>query len=97
MAHTITMTRYDSYFSKSAVNAALSSKKYLDKWNDSLSKLADIGNDMQTQVKNHGHPEYSVIIRVLNCDDFGQLFALIKRRAVTYDIVAEMPPGEKLT
>ena len=96
-AHTFTLTRYDLYFCKASVNAALSGRKYLDKWNDALSGLASLCADMQDQVSNHGHPEYSVVIRCLNCDDFGQLFAEINRGVVTYDIVDSMPPGERLT
>lgn len=96
-AHTFTMTRYDPYFCKASVNAALSDRKYLDKWNDALSGLSSLCADMQDQVSNHGHPEYSVVIRCVNCDDFWQLFAEINRGVVTYDIVAEMPPGERLS
>ena len=48
---------------------------------------------LQTQVSNHGHPEFAVITRMVNCDDYGQIFAVAERGELVYDVVADTPPG----
>lgn len=79
-----------------AANLALQRADYLRKWNDTLAGIADTCADMQTQVSYHGHPEYSVVFRLVNDDDRGQVFAVIERGKIVYDVVADTPPGEEV-
>lgn len=79
-----------------AANLALQRADYLRKWNDALSGIADTCADMQTQVSYHGHPEYSVVFRLVNDDDRGQIFAVVERGKLVYDVVADTPPGEEV-
>ena len=79
-----------------AANLALHRADYLRKWNDALAGIAEVCADMQTQVSHHGHPEYSVVFRLVNDDDYGQIFAVIERGKLVYDVVADTPPGQEV-
>lgn len=93
-AGTITVDQWSEGMDATVPNMALVNRDQLKKWNSSLENLRSLGEDMQTQVSNHGHPELSVVWRLVNCDDLGQVFAVVERGVLTYDVVADTPPGE---
>lgn len=95
-AGTLTLDMWVDGYNASAANAALHSRAYLEKWNSNLQDGQELCAQMQQLAEDHGHPELSVILRVVNCDDLGQIFAVFERGALTYDVVADTPPGEEV-
>lgn len=95
-AGTITVDQWSDGFNADAANAALRSKEYLLKWNGTLQNARELGEQIQNLVSDHGHPELTVIYRVVNDDDHGQIFAVVERGALIYDVVADTPPGEQV-
>lgn len=96
-ALTITADMWEPGLNASAVNTALRDRKALNVWRDNVSQIVTISQSMQEYVANHGHDEYSVTVRLVNCEDLGQVFAAAERGAVLYDIVDATPPGEKIS
>lgn len=92
-AQTITVDTWVDGTGAAVPNAALHASEYLAKWNDLVREYVLMCGDMQAQVSNHGHPEYAVITRMVNCDDYGQIFAVAERGELVYDVVADTPPG----
>lgn len=95
-AGTVTVDFWTEGFDAAAVNAALRSREYLNKWNAAAANVADLCADFQTQASNHGHPELTVIVRLVNCDDAGQIFAAAERGVLIFDVVADTPAGEEI-
>ena len=93
-AGTLTVDQWSDGMNADVPNMALVSRDQLKKWNASLENLRSLGEDMQVQVSNHGHPEISVVWRLVNCDDLGQVFAVVERGVLTYDVVTDTPPGQ---
>ena len=91
---TLTLDMWVDGYNAAVPNAALRSRTYLDKWNSSLNGERDLCAQMQQLVDDHGHPELTVVVRLVNCDDTGQIFAVFERGLLTYDVVADTPPGE---
>lgn len=92
-AHTITCDTWIDGFDAFAVNTALRSRDYLRRWNENTAGLCSMCAEMQTQVDNHGHDEYAVAVRLVNCEDLGQVFAVAERGDLVYDVVEDTPPG----
>lgn len=92
-AHTITCDTWVDGFDAFAVNTALRSRDYLRRWNENTAELCSMCAEMQTQVDNHGHDEYVVAVRFVNCEDLGQVFAVAERGDLVYDVVEDTPPG----
>lgn len=95
-AHTITCDIWFDGFDAVAVNTALRSRDYLQRWNTNTAEICELCNDMQGQVVNHGHDEYAVTVRLVNCEDLGQVFAVAERGALVYDVVEDTPPGGEI-
>ena len=95
-AHTITCDIWFDGFDAVAVNTALRSRDYLQRWNTNTAEICELCDDMQGQVVNHGHDEYAVTVRLVNCEDFGQVFAVAEHGALVYDVVADTPPGGEI-
>lgn len=95
-AGTVTVDFWTDGMNAEAVNMALRSREYLDKWNATAASIADLCADFQAQASNHGHPELDVIFRLVNCDDLGQIFAVAERGVLTFDVVADTPAGEAI-
>ena len=95
-AHAITCDTWIDGFDAFVVNTALRSRDYLQRWNESTAELCSLCADMQGQVDNHGHDEYAVTVRLVNCEDFGQVFAVAEHGALVYDVVADTPPGGEI-
>lgn len=92
-ARTITVDTWVDDTGADVPNAALHYSEYLAKWNDLVKGYVSVCGDLQEQVSNHGHPEFTVITRMVNCDDYGQIFAVAERGELVYDVVADTPPG----
>lgn len=92
-AHTIACDMWSDGFDAAAVNGALHARDLLQRWNTDTAKICGLCADMQEQVVNHGHDEYTVIMRLVNCDDLGQIFAVAERGVLVYDVVEDTPPG----
>lgn len=95
-AGTITIDMWSEGMNASVPNAALHYKEYLLKWRAQLEDMRQLGDQIQQLVSDHGHPELSVIYRLVNDDDHGQIFAVIERGEVVYDVVEDTPPGEEV-
>lgn len=95
-ALTITVTEWSPRFNAAAVNECLRSGSKLDTWKKILSAASDLSADLQQQLDNHGHPEYTVSLSIVNPDDFSQIFATVERGGVLYDIVGSTGPGEEI-
>ena len=95
-AHTITCDIWFDGFDAVAVNTALRSRDYLQRWNTNTAEICELCDDMQGQVVNHGHDEYAVTVRLVNCEDLGQVFAVAERGALVYDVVEDTPPGGEI-
>ena len=95
-AGTITLDFWTEGFNADVLNMSLKKAEYLRKWNEDTANLVSLCDDMQAQVTNHGHPEVAVVCRFVNCDDTGQIFAVATRGQLTYDVVADTPPGEEI-
>lgn len=95
-ACTITIDQWSDGMNASVPNAALHYKEYLLKWRAQLENMRQLGDQIQQLVSDHGHPELSVVYRLVNDDDHGQIFAVIERGEVVYDVVEDTPPGEEV-
>lgn len=95
-AAVLTVDFWTDGFNADVPNAALAYREQLGKWNANLENARDLCAQMQQLVNDHGHPELSVVIRSVNCDDLGQIFAVFERGALTYDVVADTPPGKQV-
>ena len=93
-AGTITIDQWMDGLGASFPNAALHYKEYLLKWRSTLEDMRQVGEQTQQLIDDHGHPELSLIWRLVNDDDHGQIFAVIERGKLVYDVVADTPPGE---
>lgn len=96
-ALTFTLDEWADGLNASAVNRSLTSREYLNKWNADTAAMADLCADLQHQLSQHGHPEYKMICRLVNCDDLSQVFVVVENGSLTYDIVAETPPGGEIS
>lgn len=95
-ASTLTLDMWVDGYNASTANAALHSREYLNKWNANLEDGRTLCAQMQQLASDHGHPELTIILRTVNCDDTGQIFATFERGVLTYDVVADTPPGEEV-
>lgn len=95
-AMTFTLDQWVDGVNVRFVNQSLKTREYLNKWNGSASAIADLCGDFHRQIEQHGHPEYSMIIRLVNCDDFSQIFAVAENGVLVYDVVADTPPGGEI-
>ena len=95
-AHTITCDIWFDGFDAVAVNTALRSRDYLQRWNTNTAEICELCDDMQGQVVNHGHDEYAVTVRLVNCEDLGQVFAVAEHGTLVYDVVEDTPPGGEI-
>lgn len=77
-------------------NTALKYLDYKRKWDANLAEMCELCGQIQEQFDNHGHQEISVVIRLVNCDDDAQVFAVAERGDLIYDIVAATPAGERV-
>lgn len=80
----------------SFVSRSLTNRESYNKWNTNTAAMADLCSDLQRQLAQHGHPEYRMICRLVNCDDFSQVFAVAENGVLVYDIVAATPPGSQI-
>lgn len=95
-ASTLTLDMWVDGFNAAVPNSALHSREYLEKWNANLEETRELCAQMQQLTVDHGHPELSVVVRTVNCDDPGQIFAVFERGVLTYDVVADTPAGESV-
>lgn len=95
-ASTLTLDMWVDGFNAAVPNSALHSREYLEKWNANLEETRQLCAQMQQLTDDHGHPELSVVVRTVNCDDPGQIFAVFERGVLTYDVVADTPAGESI-
>lgn len=95
-AGTITIDQWMDGLGASFPNAALHYKEYLLKWRSTLEDMRQANEQTQQLINDHGHPELSLIWRLVNDDDHGQIFAVIERGKLVYDVVADTPPGEEV-
>lgn len=95
-AGTITIDQWTDGLGASFPNAALHYKEYLLKWRSTLEDMRQANEQAQQLINDHGHPELSLIWRLVNDDDRGQIFAVVERGKLVYDVVADTPPGEEV-
>jgi len=93
---TITADLWEKSLTAGAVNTALHDRDALNTWRDNVSQIVTISGSMQDYVSNHGHDEYAVSVRLVNCEDLGQVFAAAERGALVYDVVEDTPPGGEI-
>lgn len=93
---TITADLWEKSLTAAAVNTALHDSDALNTWRDNVSQIVTICCSMQDYVSNHGHDEYAVTVRLVNCEDLGQVFAVAERGALVYDVVEDTPPGGEI-
>lgn len=95
-AATITVDVWSEGFNATVPNAALHYREYLTKWRSNLENMRQLGDQTQQLISDHGHPEISFILRLVNDDDHGQIFAVIERGEVVYDVVEDTPAGQEV-
>lgn len=93
---TITADLWENALTAAAVNTALHDRDALNTWRDNVSQIVTICGSMQDYVSNHGHDEYAVTARLVNCEDLGQVFAVAERGSLVYDVVEDTPPGGEI-
>lgn len=95
-ALTITADLWENTLNAAAVNTALHDRDALNTWRDNVSQIVTISGSMQDYVSNHGHDVFAVTVRLVNCEDLGQVFAAAERGALVYDVVEDTPPGGEI-
>lgn len=95
-ALTITADLWENSLTAASVNTALHDRDALNTWHDNVSQIVTISGSMQDYVSNHGHDEFAVAVRLVNCEDLGQVFAVAERGALVYDVVEDTPPGGEI-
>ena len=95
-AQTVTADMWENSLTAAAVNTALHDRDALNTWRGNVSQIVAISQGMQDYAANHGHDEYSVTVRLVNCEDLGQVFAVAERGALVYDVVEDTPPGGEI-
>ena len=93
---TFTLDQWSDGMNAFAVNQSLKNQIYLNKWNTETSLMTGLCADFRHQLEQHGHPEYTMIFRLVNCDDFSQIFAVTENGTLVYDVVADTPPGGEI-
>jgi hypothetical protein len=92
----ITADLWDPSLTAATLNTALHDRDALNTWDDNVSQIVTISGSMQDYVSNHGHDEFAVIVRLVNCEDLGQVFAVAERGSLVYDVVEDTPPGGEI-
>ena len=95
-ALTVSADLWENSLTASAVNTALHDRDALNTWRDNVSQIVTISGSMQDYVSNHGHDEYAVTVRLVNCEDLGQVFAVAEHGTLVYDVVEDTPPGGEI-
>ena len=95
-ALTVTADLWEPSLTPAALNTALHDRDALNTWRDNVSQIVTISGSMQDYVSNHGHGEYTVDVRLVNCEDLGQVFAVAERGSLMYDVVEDTPPGGEI-
>lgn len=95
-AFTFTLDEWAAGLNASFVSRSLTGRESYNKWNADTAAMADLCSDLHRQLAQHGHPEYRMICRLVNCDDFSQVFAVVENGVLVYDVVAETPPGSQI-
>ncbi len=95
-ALTVTADLWEKSLTAGAVNTALHDRDALNTWRDNVSQIVTICGSMQDYVSNHGHDEFAVTVRLVNCEDLGQVFAAAERGTLVYDVVEDTPPGGEI-
>jgi len=95
-ALTVTADLWEPSLTPDALNTALHDRDALNTWHDNVSQIVNISGSMQDYISNHGHGEYAVTVRLVNCEDLGQVFAVAERGALVYDVVEDTPPGGEI-
>ena len=95
-ALTVTADLWEKSLTAGAVNTALHDREALNTWRDNVSQIVTISGSLQDYVVNHGHDEFAVTVRLVNCEDLGQVFAVAERGSLVYDVVEDTPPGGEI-
>ena len=95
-AATVTVDTWAAPLNAGALNKALRDLDYLNQWQAALEKVGKSAADTQAQFDRQGHPEYSVVCRVVSCDDHDRVLAAFERGELVYDIVAATPAGQSI-
>ena len=95
-ALTVTADLWEPSLTPAALNTALHDRNALNTWRDNVSQIVTISGSMQDYIAEHGHDEYAVTVRLVNCEDLGQVFAVAERGTLVYDVVEDTPPGGEI-
>lgn len=95
-AETATVDIWSDGVNAAELNKALTNLETLRIWQTILDKVAGISASIQNMFDDLGCPEYTAIFRFVSCDDHSQIFALMQRGEISFDVVDSTPAGQTI-